>query len=268
MASKKPFHRNYRPVLKNISNSGYSDWAYIIDKNYSKQPEHYTRAFLIIQEDIIKLFQFIEPSDINSKTYSYRIHELLIRTCIEIEANFKAILKENIFTPTFKSGKNLGKYRPEKNWNIHDFKLVNKTHHLDDYSVELPFWKGTRNIRKPFYTWKTSNELEWYKAYNKSKHDRLNNFEEANFDNLIDAYTALCILLSSQFRDVDFQPGPNYLEAHGYSYFGDGFGGFGIGNYLMIDYPDNWTEDEKYNFDWTKLKDEPDRFLKIDYNNI
>ncbi|MEL1245493.1 hypothetical protein AAEO56_14560 [Flavobacterium sp. DGU11] len=116
-----------------------------------------------------------------------------------------------------------------------------------------------------FLEWKTKQTLSWYQAYNNSKHDRLNNFEDANLKSLIDAYSALCILLSSQFRHVDFQPGPDNLQAEGYCYFG---GGFGIGGYLIVDYPDNWSEEEMYNFDWSKLKKEEDRFDKIDYNKI
>lgn len=264
MSNNKPFHRNYRPV-KEGENSGYSDWAYIIEKDYSQNPEHYTRAFLIIQEDILKLFQYVEPSDMNKKTFSFRIHELLMRTCIEVEANFKAILRENIYTPTFKGGQKKGQPKTEKDWNIIDFKIINKTHHLDDYSIELPFWKGAENIRKPFVNWKTKDELEWYQAYNQSKHDRINNFEQANLNNLIDAYSALCTLLSSQFRHVDFQPDPNNIQANGYCYYG---GGFGIGDYLMVDYPEDWNDDEKYNFNWTELQKEKERFCKIDYNNI
>ncbi|MEL1245492.1 hypothetical protein AAEO56_14555 [Flavobacterium sp. DGU11] len=149
MSHTKPFHRNYRPVIES-TNSGYSDWAYIIDHSYSQNPHHYTRAFLIIQEDILKLFQYIEPADINELTYSFRIHEILMRTCIEIEANFKAILKENNYKPT-KFHKNKTELRLEKEWKLHDFSKVNKTHHLDDYSIQLPFWKGNNNVRKPFF---------------------------------------------------------------------------------------------------------------------
>lgn len=142
---------------------------------------------------------------------------------------------------------------------------INKTHHLDDYAIELPFWYGIQNIRKPFFNWKTNRSLEWYQAYNESKHDRLNNFEKANLKNLIDAYCGLCVLLTSQFRDVDFQPGPDNLQASGYSYFGRDFG---IGNYLMVDFPDDWKEDEMYDFNWAELKKETVRFEKINYNNI
>ena len=72
--------------------------GYILDPDYAKSPEHYVRSFLLIQEDILRLFQFIEPSDINLQTYSFRIHELYMRICIEIEANFKAIFDENKYS--------------------------------------------------------------------------------------------------------------------------------------------------------------------------
>lgn len=260
MSFIKPFHRNYRPVKKG-QNSGYSDWAYIVDHNYSQNPEYYTRAFSIIQQDIIKLFEFIEPADINNSTYSFRIHELLTRICIEIEANFKAILRENIFNPVDK----YGKPKNEKNWNINDFKIVNKTHHLDNYSIQLPFWKGKTNIRKPFSEWKNNNGLKWYQAYNESKHDRVHNFDKANFENLIDAYAGLCTILSSQFRGEEFKPGGKSLGVNTDCYFG---GGFGLGGFLIVDFPDDWKDEELYDFDWSKLKTQTVRFQKIDYDKL
>ena len=264
MSFNKPFHRNYRKI-KEGHNSGYSSWAYIVDHNYSQNPEYYTRAFSIIQEDILKLFEYVEPSDINNTTYSFRIHELLMRTCIEVEANFKAILRENIFTPVYKNGPKKGVLRLEKEWNVNDFKIVNKTHHLDDYSIELPFWKGHDKIRKPFEQWKTNQTLVWYDSYNQSKHNRVNNFEQANLKHLIDAFSGLCVLLSSQFRTEDFKPGSRSLEVNTDGYYG---GGFGLGNFLIVDFPDDWKDDELYEFDWTKLKDETERFSKINYNNL
>jgi hypothetical protein len=260
MSFNKPFYRNYRP-LKEGHNSGYSSWAYIVDPSYSKNPEYYTRAFSIIQEDLIKLFEYIEPSDVNNVTYSFRIHELLIRICIEVEGNFKAILRENIFDPKDKYGKS----RPEKNWNIKDFKVVNKTHHLDDYTIKLPFWKGELNERKPFKAWKTNDSIPWYQAYNQSKHDRVYNFEKANFENLIDAYCGLCTILSSQFKTQDFMPGSQNLGIDTDSYF-DGV--FGIGNYVRIGWPADWKEEDLYEFDWTKLKMETEKFAKINYNSL
>ena len=81
MAINKPFHRNYREMIKG-PNSGFSSWAYIVDREYAKEPEHYTRAYHIIQNDLIQLFEYVEPADENWQTYSFRIHELFMRTCI------------------------------------------------------------------------------------------------------------------------------------------------------------------------------------------
>ena len=51
MSHSKPFHRNYRCIVHS-SNTGYRQWTYIIDRNYSESPEHYIRAFLLIQNDL------------------------------------------------------------------------------------------------------------------------------------------------------------------------------------------------------------------------
>ena len=81
MAQNKPFHRNWRG-MKPGPNAGYSGRGYIIDKEYAIEPMHYTRAFLIIEKDLEQLFEYVEPGKEGIKTYSYRIHQLLMRTCI------------------------------------------------------------------------------------------------------------------------------------------------------------------------------------------
>lgn len=250
--TNKPYYRIYRPLKFNNPNYG-GNWEYIIDKDYSQNPEHYIRAFLLIQNDIFKLFEYIEPSDNNLGTYSFRIHELLMRICIEIEANFKAILRENHYS------------KPEADWNISDFKLINTSHHLDACKARFPIWKGEKNIFQPFYAFKNKKTPQWWKSYNQSKHNRNDNFQNANFETLLNSYSALFIILTSQFLDQEFKPGPKYLKEHGYCYYG---GGFGIGSYLIADLPENWNNDELYNFNWETLKKEEVRFQKFDYDAI
>jgi hypothetical protein len=264
MPIMKPFHRIYRELVR-TNNSGYSSWAFIVDKDYAKTPHHYTRGFLILQEDIKSLFEYIEPADINLKTFSYRIHELLMRTCIEVEANFKAILRENVYTPTFRNGSKAGQLRTEEYWKISDYIKINKSHHLDNYFVEFPFWRGIKNRYQPFYDWQLGSSPSWYQVYNETKHDKNDKFELANFENLITAFAGLFVLLSSQFNCESFQPGSTSLSIGGDSYFE---GEFGIGEYLKIEFPNNWTDSEKYDFDWSVMKNETIRFQKFDYNNI
>ncbi|MEQ8807908.1 MAG: hypothetical protein RIE59_02470 [Imperialibacter sp.] len=242
--------------MRKSQNSGYNDWIYIVDPEYSQNPEHYVRAFMIIQEDLLKLFQSIEPSDTNKNTYSFRTHELLMRICIEVEANFKAILRENTYTPKDKKGKP----RLEKDWTMNDYRLLNKTHRLSDFRIEFPIWSGNDKIRQPFLPWNGNGSIDWYNVYNRSKHDRIGSFQEANFDTLLDSFAGLAALLASQFNTQDFQPGADLMAFHGANY--------GIGNYLIIHFPETWLEDEIYEFNWEDIKDKPDRFQKIDYNNI
>lgn len=244
-------------------NSGYSQWGYIVDREYANSPEHYTRAFSLIQSDLIKLFEFVEPADTNLDSYSYRIHELLMRTCIEVEANFKAILKENIFNPTDRNGRT----RPEKTWNINDYKKVNKTHHLSSYKVIVPIWSGMSTTFTPFSAWEIDEPLPWYQAYNKCKHDRQNEFKKANFRNLLNAVSGLLILLSSQFRTEDFSPGTSSISVQGdcYYYYNTEPA---LGEFFHIEFPADWTDDEKYDFNWSDLRNQEDRFQKIDFNAI
>lgn len=255
MSITRPYHRNYREV-KEGPNSGYSNWAYIIDKEYAILPAHYVRAYNLIQSDLELLFEYIEPSDEALKTFSYRIHELLMRICIEIEANFKAILNENIYNPQNDRFGN-----PIYNMTV--YKKINTTHHLSGYEVQLPIWNGAPKLFKPFEDWATGNSLSWYRAYNASKHDRQEEFKQANFENLLGAITGLLVLLTSQFRNMSFSGGIGLSTGYDYHDLSPAIGGL-----FRIKYPDDWSDDEKYDFDWSKLKEQSDRFQKIDYNAI
>lgn len=93
MSIKKPFKRTVRPFTDARIREG-GLWAYFYHPGYAKAPEHYVRAFLIILKDFQNLLDYIEPTDKNLATYSFRIHELLLRVNIEIEANCVAILSE------------------------------------------------------------------------------------------------------------------------------------------------------------------------------
>jgi hypothetical protein len=246
--------------MKPGPNAGYSGRGYIIDKEYAIEPMHYTRAFLIIQKDLEQLFEYVEPGKEGIKTYSYRIHQLLMRTCIEVEANFKAILNENIFTPAVDRFGN-----PILNMTI--YKKVDVTHHLSSYAVILPIWNGPDRIIKPFRSWRTKagGSPEWYKAYNASKHDRHESFKKANLQNLLDAVAGLLVLISSQFGTQDFSAGQSGLALEGYDYHRLSPA---IGSLFRIKFPNDWKRNEIYDFDWSVLQKQPNRFEKIDYNKI
>ena len=251
MAIDKPYRRTCRQFIDGSYTKGGKS-RYILDPRYAKSPEQYVRAYLILLKDIQNLFDFIEPSDKNSECYSYRIHELLLRSCVEVEANCKAILQENGYTK-------------KRKIDMRDYRKINETHHLSSYKICLPTWHGKANIREPFLMWAGDGKaLPWYETYNTTKHNRHEAFESATFNHMIDSVCGLSILLSSQFHTEDFSGTSYRITTEGP---GDGMKS-AIGGYFRILFPDNWTPEHQYDFDWQILKDELDPFQDFDYSKI
>jgi hypothetical protein len=255
MAQNMPFYRTVR-ALREGPNSGYSSSAFIRDKSYSRDPQHYVRAYLLIQKDLTRLFEFIEPSDLGAAAYSYRIHELLMRTCIEVEANLKGILLANDYRAELdRNGR--------QKFNMSVYNKVNVSHHLSSYAVALPIWDGDGRIFRPFESWANDGSISWYQAYNASKHDRHQAFKSANLQVLVTAIAGLLVLMSAQFKDEDFSAG-----TQGLTWSGSDYHEFepALGSLFRVKYPDNWSDDEIYDFDWAALSKEDVRFQKFDYN--
>ena len=203
MPSKRPHPRTCRQFVDGSYAEGGRS-RYIDHPKFAESPEHNIRAFLILMKDLRDLFDYVEPADKNLSCYSYRIHSLLVRACVEVEANCKAILKENGYA---KSG----------DWNMSDYKKIETTHFLSLYEIRAPVWTGQRSTWTPFSAWGSGKSLDWYKAYNAAKHDRHSEFAQATFEQLIAASCGLLVLLSAQFRTNDFSPGNSFplLEGPG-----------------------------------------------------
>jgi len=247
MPINKPYRRNVRQFT-DVEFSEGGRWQYVCHPKYAQSPEHYIRAFLLIQKDLLALFDYIEPADKNLEAYSYRIHELLLRICVEVEANCVAILTEN-------------GYKKDSDLNMSDYKKINVTHRLSSYEVKLPIWHGQKNIRKPYSAWETGQSLGWYQVYNKTKHDRHSKFQSATFDNLINAVCGLVAILASQFMTHDFSPSDWTLSVGGPN---DGFES-AIGGYFRIKFPTDWPNSDKYEFKWQDIEHEADPFQNYNY---
>lgn len=247
-----PYHRCYRPLVKRV-NSGSSEYYYLQDDDYARKPYMFTRAFEELQNELKAIFSYVEPSYQNRKTYSYKIQQLFIRICIELEANFKAIFKENKYS------------KEESRWTIQDYWKIDTSHRLSDYQVIMPTWGGKGKTFTPFEAWKTSPTLNWYRAYQRTKHSRADKLNEANLENLMNAFSALFVVLTAQFCEEDYSTGDVLFSDGGDdAYFG---GGFGIGGLLKPIYPE-WSEEEKYDVQWCDVYDSPDRFRKFDYDAV
>jgi hypothetical protein len=175
---------------------------------------------------------------------------------MELEANFKAILDENIYTPKATA------FGPLLNMSV--YRKIDITHHLSSYEVMLPIWNGSPAMFTPFEAWKTGEGLTWYQDYNASKHDRQEEFKRANFRNLVISVAGLLVVITSQFRNQSFSAGSTGLAiGHDYHPMEAATGGL-----FRIRYPSDWADDEMYEFDWSALSGQANRFGKIDFDAI
>ena len=254
MAIAKP----YRRTCRQFSDGSYSEggrWQYLLHRKFAKDPQHYVRAFLLLQKDLLDLFAYIEPASSNLQTYSHRVQQLLMRACVEMEANLTAILVEN------------GYKKASGDLTMQDYKLVNHSHRLSSYEVRIPGWQGDHEIRRPYAGWENSRPLAWYRAYNKSKHNRHESFQLATFDALVDAMCGLIALLSAQFHDEDYSPREKSLSiGSSYSYDTDDGMESAIGGYFRIRFPTDWPAADRYEFDWNELRKADDPFDEFDHS--
>lgn len=255
MTQIKPFPRNFRTFhARSEALNLNADQYYYFHHGYAQDPRHYIRAFLLIQEDILDLFSYIEPADKNSETYSHQIQQLLTRCCIEIEANFTAILTEN------------GYRRADGNLNMRDdYYKIENSHKLSAYEIKIPDWKGNKRVRRPFQNWQTSHKLSWYQIYNKAKHNRHNEFEKVTLDILMDAVCGLVALLTSQFNSNDYSSRVTIWGSGNHSYEGSDGMSRTIGDRFLYKFNHTWPEAEQYDFVWDVLKDYPNPFTGFIY---
>ncbi|MEH1907413.1 hypothetical protein [Nostoc sp.] len=239
----KPYRKIIRPFelpSGDYVNDSMDKW-YLIDFDYAPDRISLIRAYSILEKDLVKILEYIEPNDDNLNTYSHRLYEILLRACTEFETNCKGILEAN-------------SYKKPGNWNISDYEKINKSSYLSEYEIQMSIWRGSHKILKPFEDWKTGKSLSWYQQYNSVKHDRNNNFKSANLKNVILAVSGVLTVLFSQFYILAFRSHPvSSIDIDDTWYLHEN-------SIFAIKPPQNWVINECYDFNWDNLKSQPDKF--------
>lgn len=211
-------------------NNGNYDFSaeFINDEEYCKQNIKMNNiiAYKHLEKDLLDLFYYIAPEEGNHNTYSLRLYELFLRACTEFENNCKGILKDNDYE---KKG---------NDWNLTDYKKLEKPHFLSQYKVDLV---GYGTIF-PFINWckKTNGEF-WYNKYNHVKHNRSENFKFANLSNVVNACMGVFVILFSQFGTQAISP---YVD--GNKYDGGVREGITLDNSPTVIYPPTSEISEKH----------------------
>ena len=252
----KPFRRIVRPFPEEVA----SHWperfpyyrressGYMEDQDYASGRIEAVRSYFTLERDLVRLFEYVEPADSNLGVFSIRLHEMLLRAAIEVEANCKAILVAN-------------GYRQARDWNISDYRKVDKSSRLSDYELKVIIWRSAPRVIRPFAEWAQGSSTAWYLAYNAVKHDRHRQFEQANIENTVTAVAAVRAILFSQFYINAFSPRQSVVM---HSFDSDHFMTF-EDSIFGLKPPQTWTDPERYDFDWSALEAMPDRFAQFPF---
>ncbi len=247
----KPFWRIIRPMANDLYYEDLKSPQYF-DPFNTLDGINLIRSYHLLEEEMYDLFDYIEPSDRNLQCYSHRMQSLLLKAATEFEASSKAILESNSYT------------KPN-NWNITDYYKINQAAKLSDYEVYIPIWNGNKFKNfKPLEEWSTGHTLQWYKDYNLAKHDRTKNFEKASLENVVCAVASVFCIVFSQFNIYTFSP-------HNLIYQVNEGNGTDIISHdscrlqIKLPFAGSWSEGEHYDFFWTALKDEQNRYQEYKF---
>jgi len=230
MKLQKPFYRIARPGA-----TMHSD--YILDGRYASDRFMLLQSFQLIENDLKRILEFVEPTDSNVSVYSHRIYELFLRCATEFETNCKKILSAN-------------GYHSQKSLNIGDYYRINVATNLSEYEVKINIWHPSAQVFKPLGDWAAGSSLGWYQDYNCVKHDRFVNFDKASLNNVLYAAGSLISLLFAQFDEYAFSP---YSDETMSTQQDDAGFWYGINSLFNVNPFTAWSVDESYGFDWKSI---------------
>lgn len=147
------------------------------------------QSLRILLDKLDELFLFIEPQGNGINTYSYRTRELLILACTEVENSWTKYLQVSGVEPN------------GRNYNTNDYVKLLEPLYLKEFKINLKIKSSLQDII-PFDGWRNQNptaSLDWYNAYNQTKHDRESHFDKATLQNCIKAISANIVMFCVRF---------------------------------------------------------------------
>jgi len=153
---------------------------------------------LALERDLETTSRYIEFIEANFKTYSIELAHLLLASSSEIDVVIKGLCA--LIAPG------------EKRENIDDYRKIIKSH-LPEFIDESIFINRYGISLKPWDNWLGEVNPNWWRSYNKVKHERDIYFDQANLENVITSMGALLItnyhFYKKQFENeqgVTFEP--------------------------------------------------------------
>lgn len=148
---------------------------------------NYVRQLELILDELFDIFKVISPHSRNMKVFGNAIRNVLILSCTEVDSLMKSVLNSNGYKA--------------KKLTMFDYKRLIIPMKLSDYTLSFRYINEVGG-KTPFGEWEpkeNSKSPSWYKAYNNVKHDRINNFKEANLRNAIEATLGFATILIATY---------------------------------------------------------------------
>ena len=148
------------------------------------------QAIRILVQRLDEILLYIEPTKIGLGSYGHKIRELLILACTEVENSWKTYMIRAEAPPA--NG---------RVFTTRDYVKLHQPLFLQDFEISLPLYAVVEPL-KPFRGWdvnEPTQSLQWYDAYNKTKHDRSAHFDSSTLQNCIDAVVAALVLFCVRF---------------------------------------------------------------------
>jgi len=135
--------------------------------------------YIALESDIKVLSRYIEFDESNFKVHSIELSRLLLSASSEVDVVMKELCK--LVSPDSKAE------------NINGYKKIIKDNLplIIDSDVVCPLYALTLS---PWSNWKKEGNPEWWKSYNKVKHERSNNYKRANLKNVLNSVAALFVI--------------------------------------------------------------------------
>ena len=135
--------------------------------------------FLALEKDLEAVSRYVEFSKQNENVYSIELAHLLFAAASEVDVIAKLLCKR--FAPQ-KTCEKIDQYRPV---------LLGTLADLPTTEVFVPRYGLSF---KPWDNWAGPHNPDWWRSYNKVKHERDAHFPEATLKNALNALGALLIL--------------------------------------------------------------------------
>jgi hypothetical protein len=143
-----------------------------------KTPKHHWNYYLAIEKDLEHLSRYIEFAPANLGTYSIELVHILLSASSEVDVVTKQLC--NLLSPGMQHN------------TINDYRatIQSKLGSLISEPVTVNRFGLTF---RPWENWVGESNPDWWRSYNKVKHERNSYFQEANLQNTVNAVGALLL---------------------------------------------------------------------------